>query len=121
MMKVNTNENKAQVIFKYNVRDKVYIIYNKNSFMIPRKLSVPWEVAYIILAVYNNSTYKLNQNEMKEILSISCLRSYFERKNNIFMANDSKESIKLSNENKKKVKFDLGKNETISYSNKEQW
>ena len=40
-MKVNTNENKGQVIFKYNVRDKAYNIYNKNSFMRSRKLSVP--------------------------------------------------------------------------------
>ena len=56
---------------------------------------------------------------MKEILSILCIRPYFKRKNDIFMANNNTESIKSSNENKKKVKFHLGKSKTISYSNEE--
>ena len=113
-MKANACENKARIPHKRKVGDKVFVTHEKNSFVRPRKLSVPREGPWVIASAHDNGAHKINWKGAKEIMKNSRLRPNFERNNDIFMTgtnNKDNKKCKNSYDNKKlkekKVKFDL--------------
>ena len=81
-----------------------------------RKLSDQQKVHYANAKVCHNGACKVNGNVTRDIISISRLRPYFERSNEIFRTNikENREGINVFvNVNERKVRFHIAKNKVV--------